>query len=91
MVGRFALQYSAAPEFFACVLVYGTIAAAQHRPAPQPVISGAVQSIVGGDTLVLRSGVLVRLAGIQAPKLPLGRRGSGHGRLPTKPRRPWRV
>ena len=75
MVGRFAFRYLAALGFFACALVYATVAAAQHRPAPQPIFSGAVQSIVDGDTLVLRSGVQVRLVGIQAPKLPLGRRG----------------
>jgi micrococcal nuclease len=51
------------------------VAASQHRPAPSPVASGVVQSIVDGDTLVLRSGLQVRLVGIQAPKLPLGRRG----------------
>jgi endonuclease YncB( thermonuclease family) len=49
--------------------------AAQHRPSPQPVSSGTVRAIVDGDTLILRSGVQVRLVGIQAPKLPLGRRG----------------
>ena len=36
----------------------------------QPVVE-----IVDGDTLVLRSGKQVRLVGIQAPKLPLGRVG----------------
>ncbi|UUX51153.1 thermonuclease family protein [Nisaea acidiphila] len=35
----------------------------------------AVTEIVDGDTLVLRSGKQVRLVGIQAPKLPLGRVG----------------
>lgn len=34
-----------------------------------------VTEIVDGDTLVLRSGKQVRLVGIQAPKLPLGRVG----------------
>lgn len=34
-----------------------------------------VAEIVDGDTVVLESGQHVRLVGIQAPKLPLGRRG----------------
>ena len=75
MVGRFAFRYLAVPGFFGCALIYATVAAAQHRPAPQPVLSGAVQSIVDSDTLVLRSGIQVRLVGIQAPKFPLGHRG----------------
>jgi len=36
--------------------------------------SGRVSAIVDGDTLVLEDGREVRLVGIQAPKLPLGRR-----------------
>jgi endonuclease YncB( thermonuclease family) len=34
---------------------------------------GMVENVVDGDTLVLESGLEVRLVGIQAPKLPLGR------------------
>ncbi len=34
---------------------------------------GVVESVVDGDTLVLAKGLTVRLVGIQAPKLPLGR------------------
>lgn len=56
-------------------LVLSTAAIADRRPSPEPVSSGTVHEIVDGDTLVLRSGVEVRLVGIQAPKLPLGRRG----------------
>lgn len=37
--------------------------------------TGAVVEIVDGDTLVLADGRQVRLVGIQAPKLPLGRPG----------------
>jgi endonuclease YncB( thermonuclease family) len=74
-VGRFAFRFVAALGLLASVSAYSTVTAAQHRPAPQPVPSGTVQSIVDGDTLFLRSGVQVRLVGIQAPKLPLGRRG----------------
>ena len=36
---------------------------------------GVVQSVIDGDTVVLASGTPVRLVGIQAPKLPLSRRG----------------
>ncbi len=35
--------------------------------------AGLVASVVDGDTLVLDSGLEVRLVGMQAPKLPLGR------------------
>ncbi len=49
--------------------------AAEHR-APGDVANRSVaHEIIDGDTLVLQSGVQVRLVGIQAPKLPLGRRG----------------
>lgn len=37
--------------------------------------TGRIKSIVDGDTLFLESGLKVRLSGIQAPKLPLGRKG----------------
>lgn len=36
---------------------------------------GKVTSVIDGDTVVLESGLVVRLVGIQAPKLPLGRDG----------------
>jgi endonuclease YncB( thermonuclease family) len=36
--------------------------------------SGRVAAIVDGDTLILDDGREIRLVGIQAPKLPLGRR-----------------
>jgi micrococcal nuclease len=41
---------------------------------PEPVADGVARAVVDGDTLVLESGAEVRLVGIQAPKLPLGRR-----------------
>jgi len=55
----------------------GAAGAAQRRggPSPEPVRDGMAVSVVDGDTLVLETGVEVRLVGIQAPKLPLGRRG----------------
>ncbi len=51
------------------------VAAAERRTTPDAARSGVASEIVDGDTLVLRSGTQVRLVGIQAPKLPLGRRG----------------
>lgn len=36
---------------------------------------GRVSSVVDGDTLFLESGLKVRLSAMQAPKLPLGRKG----------------
>jgi len=36
---------------------------------------GVVTAVTDGDTLVLEQGLVVRLVGIQAPKLPLGRAG----------------
>lgn len=37
--------------------------------------SGKVKSVLDGDTLYLDSGLKVRLSAMQAPKLPLGRKG----------------
>jgi endonuclease YncB( thermonuclease family) len=51
------------------------LARTQPQQWPEPVKHGTVKAIVDGDTVVLRSGVEIRLVGIQAPKLPLGRRG----------------
>jgi endonuclease YncB( thermonuclease family) len=51
------------------------VAASPAWPAPlTPDGSGRVVEIVDGDTLILDDGREVRLVGIQAPKLPLGRR-----------------
>ncbi len=36
---------------------------------------GRVVEVIDGDTVVLETGLQVRLAGVQAPKLPLGRAG----------------
>jgi endonuclease YncB( thermonuclease family) len=72
---RLVFQFMGVLGVCACALVLSVAEAKQHRPTPQPVASGTVRSIVDGDTLVLQSGVQIRLVGIQAPKLPLGRRG----------------
>ena len=39
----------------------------------QPGPTGVVMQVTDGDTVVLQSGLVVRLVGTQAPKLPLGR------------------
>lgn len=51
--------------------------AARTLPAknPEAVASARVISVVDGDTVKLDTGAEVRLTGIQAPKLPLGRKG----------------
>lgn len=44
-------------------------------PALEKGETGQVRSVLDGDTLYLDTGLKVRLSGIQAPKLPLGRKG----------------
>ncbi len=47
-------------------------------PVPQGLFAGktaTVVEVVDGDTVVLNTGKEVRLVGLQAPKLPLGRKG----------------
>ena len=55
------------------VLLAGSAAAAPE--ALRPESWHEVTAVVDGDTLVLEGGREVRLVGLQAPKLPLGRRG----------------
>jgi len=43
--------------------------------AAEPVAEGRVARVIDGDTVALDGGQEVRLVGIQAPKLPLGRAG----------------
>lgn len=52
-------------------------AAARKLPAQNPaaVEAARVTDVVDGDTIRLETGAEVRLTGIQAPKLPLGRKG----------------
>ncbi len=76
----------ALPLCLAFVLVLGGLhaRAAEHLPAGLTAgTPGTVARIVDGDTLVLADGREVRLVGIQAPKLPLGRGG-----FPTWPLAP---
>lgn len=59
------------------VLAFSSDLLAADRPRggnAEAVSEGTVSSIVDGDTLLLASGAEIRLVGIQAPKLPLGRR-----------------
>lgn len=71
--------------FFA-VLLWGALAWGQTAPIAAPTAPAAlaalpsggvakVAAVVDGDTVVLGDGRQVRLVGIQAPKLPLGRAG----------------
>ncbi len=70
-----------AATFYASVLLWQLAlspawAAAAHAPTPVGTPrEGTVQAVVDGDTVILTSGAHVRLIGIQAPKLPLGRQG----------------
>ncbi len=51
-------------------------AAAPPAPSePEAVEQGVVREVTDGDTLTLDNGLVVRLVGIQAPKLALGRTG----------------
>lgn len=52
-------------------------AASRKLPAknPEAVATALVTAVVDGDTVKLDTGAEVRLTGIQAPKLPLGRTG----------------
>lgn len=69
---------------FARLLIIGLVAclAGVHAYALEPALDALehgpkarVVEVVDGDTVVLDSGLEVRLVGIQAPKLPLGRPG----------------
>ncbi len=72
---RYILATFALLALFAAPL--GGHATADGLPdrTPEPVSDGRVARIIDGDTLVLENGAHVRLTGIQAPKIPLGRPG----------------
>lgn len=53
----------------------GTAARTLPAENPEAVATARVISVVDGDTVKLDTGAEVRLTGIQAPKLPLGRKG----------------
>lgn len=65
-------------RLFLLVLISSPLAAGPLDMVPaaldaSPHETGAVRAISDGDTLTLSSGIEIRLVGIQAPKLPLGR------------------
>ena len=63
-----------APLILAVVLAATAVAAQALPPADlEPGERQTVVAVIDGDTLVLEDGSEVRLVGIQAPKLPLGR------------------
>ncbi len=57
------------------VAVIGASASAIKAPDLEKGETGFMKSVVDGDTLFMDGGLKVRLAGMQAPKLPLGRAG----------------
>ncbi|MEK9647371.1 MAG: thermonuclease family protein [Alphaproteobacteria bacterium] len=61
----------------AFLVLVAAAAAAGGLPdqTPEPVAEGRVARVIDGDTLVLEDGAHVRLTGIQAPKIPMGRPG----------------
>ena len=70
------------PDLLARDVVLGAVAASLISVAAVPACEGlrdgprgTVTEIVDGDTLLLDTGLVVRLMGIQAPKLGLGRDG----------------
>ncbi len=67
----------------AAMLVGLNPAAAEACEALRLAPGGVVAQVTDGDTVVLDSGLVVRLIGTQAPKLPLGREG-----FPTWPLAP---
>jgi endonuclease YncB( thermonuclease family) len=74
-------------RFLALILCIGAWAPPGHGQdlpaALEPGGSARVVEVIDGDTLILQDGREVRLVGIQAPKLPLGRPG-----FPTWPLAP---
>jgi micrococcal nuclease len=71
------------------LLLLPVAAAAVPVPAGAPAPSGSVRvaAVTDGDTLELSDGTTVRLVGLQAPKLPLGRPGFREWPLAQEARR----
>lgn len=68
----------------AAIMLLGLNAAAAHAcEGLRMVQGGVVTQVTDGDTVILDSGLVVRMIGTQAPKLPLGREG-----FPTWPLAP---
>ncbi len=68
------MHFSAALGLIFALLVV-TVSPAAALDGLREGEAGRVVEVVDGDTVVLDSGLAVRLVGIQAPKLPLGREG----------------
>lgn len=62
-------------SFWSLFAGHAAIAAAFSWDGLELGEQGLVATVVDGDTVILESGLKVRLVGIQAPKLPLGRVG----------------
>jgi endonuclease YncB( thermonuclease family) len=73
--GRAPALASAALLALALLFSAGPGTAENPPKGLQAGVSGTAARIIDGDTLVLADGREVRLVGIQAPKLPLGRAG----------------
>lgn len=70
-------SYSAFPRLgllLALIFVGANGACAEEKAGLQKFDTGTVVEVVDGDTVVLAGGRQVRMVGIQAPKLPLGRK-----------------
>lgn len=60
--------------FFLCLFSVAALSPASGKGAElTDSVTATVAEITDGDTLTLQDGTIVRLVGIQAPKLPLGR------------------
>lgn len=57
------------------VALFILLAELSSAVALEPPASAMVREVIDGDTVVIEGGGEIRLVGIQAPKLPLGRRG----------------
>ncbi|WP_371397802.1 thermonuclease family protein [Fretibacter rubidus] len=74
-IARFSGRWARRMAALAGALFIGAAGTAMKTP---PLIAGEIgmmSSVVDGDTLFLANGLKVRLSAIQAPKLPLGRKG----------------
>ncbi len=81
--GAVFLRHTAILSVTAAMLAGLGPTSAQACEALRLVNGGVVTEVTDGDTVVLDSGLVVRLIGTQAPKLPLGREG-----FPTWPLAP---
>ena len=81
--GAFCLRRMSIVSVTAAMLLGAGAAAAAACEGLRMVQGGVVTQVTDGDTVVLDSGLVVRMIGTQAPKLPLGRDG-----FPTWPLAP---